>query len=312
MGQAKILYCQCAYAKVIPEETHLAIHSHLDAANIAYEPVADLCRLAAKRDPSLKQFAANSGKKVVLACYPRAVNGLFNMAGVPLPEGSTEIINLRTSPIDKVAAILSAYHPDQAGKKQSDSTANQKIDEETQSNWLPWFPVIDSSRCIQCMQCLSFCLFGVYGVDADNKIVVQNPEQCKPNCPACSRVCPEAAIIFPKYAFSPINGDEVQSADAPKEKVKVDLSTLLSGDIYQILRDRSRREQDRFSPERNPNLALEERRKCMAQLAKLGDIPAEVIMSLPSPDEIQRRAQEAAAKAKAVLKAKDADQPPVS
>jgi uncharacterized membrane protein len=33
----------------------------------------------------------------------------------------------------------------------------------------------------------------------------------------------------------------------------------------------------------------------------MGDIPMEVLMSLPSPDEISRRADEAAARAKAAL-----------
>ena len=65
--------------------------------------------------------------------------------------------------------------------------------------WKPWFPVIDYDRCTNCMQCLSFCLFGVYGVDEQQRIQVQNNDHCKTNCPACSRVCPEAAIMFPKY-----------------------------------------------------------------------------------------------------------------
>ena len=67
------------------------------------------------------------------------------------------------------------------------------------ARWKPWFPVIDYSRCTNCMQCLSFCLFDVYGVSADSKIQVQNQSNCKTECPACSRVCPEVAIMFPKY-----------------------------------------------------------------------------------------------------------------
>ncbi len=37
------------------------------------------------------------------------------------------------------------------------------------------------------------------------------------------------------------------------------------------------------------------------KLAAAGDIPPEVLMSLPSPEEIQRRAVEAKAKAQAAL-----------
>lgn len=170
--------------------------------------------------------------------------------------------------------------------------------------WKPWFPVIDFDRCTQCMQCLSFCLFDVYGVNAEQKIEVRQSENCKTNCPACSRVCPEAAIIFPKYKAGPINGAAVQAADLQREKMKVDISALLGGDIYALLRQRSERARSRFSKERDPDKALDERRKCLAQLAQLGDVPPEVLMALPSPEEIQRRAQEAAAKARAALETK--------
>src|SRR5205085_2319579 len=116
-------------------------------------------------------------------------------------------------------------------------------------NWKPWFPVIDYARCTNCMQCLSFCLFGVYGVDEAQKIQVQNNDNCKTNCPACSRVCPEAAIMFPKYKAAPINGDVVSDADLNREKMKIDISALLGGDIYQMLRERTVKAQSRFSKE---------------------------------------------------------------
>ena len=167
--------------------------------------------------------------------------------------------------------------------------------------WKPWFPVIDYDRCTNCMQCLSFCLFGVYGVDGEQKIQVQNNDNCKTNCPACSRVCPEAAIMFPKYKSGPINGDVVSSADLQREKMKVDISALLGGDVYSLLRERSEKAKSRFSKERDANKALVERQKCLTKLAQAGDIPAEVLMSLPSPEEIARRAEEAKAKAQAAL-----------
>jgi NAD-dependent dihydropyrimidine dehydrogenase PreA subunit len=151
------------------------------------------------------------------------------------------------------------------------------------------------------MQCLSFCLFGVYGVDGEQRIQVQNNDNCKTNCPACSRVCPEAAIMFPKYKAGPINGDVVSDADLQREKMKVDISALLGGDVYQMLRERSERAKSRFSKERDSDKALKERQKCLVKLAQMGDIPAEVLMALPSPEEIQRRADEAKAKAQAAL-----------
>lgn len=169
--------------------------------------------------------------------------------------------------------------------------------------WKPWFPVIDYDRCTNCMQCLSFCLFGVYGVDEQNKIQAQNHDNCKTNCPACSRVCPEAAIMFPKYKAGPINGDEVQASDLGKEKMKIDISSLLGGDVYSQLRQRSDAAKARFSKERDDKKALQERQKCLTKLAQGGDIPMEVLMSLPAPEEILRRAEEAKAKGAAALAA---------
>lgn len=164
--------------------------------------------------------------------------------------------------------------------------------------WKPWFPVIDPDRCTHCMQCLSFCLFGVYGADADKHLQVEHPDQCKTNCPACSRVCPEAAIMFPKYKAGPINGEPVTEADLQREKMKIDISALLGGDVYALLRQRSERARSRFSKERDADKALAERQKCLSQLA--ADVPPEVLMSLPSPEEIARRAEAAAARARAV------------
>ena len=167
--------------------------------------------------------------------------------------------------------------------------------------WKPWFPVIDYDRCTNCMQCLSFCLFGVYGVDAGKKIQVQNNDQCKTNCPACSRVCPEAAILFPKYKAGPINGDLVSDSDLNREKMKIDISALLGGDVYSMLRTRSDRAKSRFSKERDSDKALAERQKCLTKLSELvADIPPEVLMSLPSPEEIARKAEAAAARATAL------------
>ena len=181
------------------------------------------------------------------------------------------------------------------------------IREETQTSkhgeWKPWFPVIDYDNCTNCMQCLSFCLFDVYGVDDDKQIEVQNNDNCKTNCPACSRVCPEAAIMFPKYKSGPINGDTVSSADMQREKMKVDISSLLGGDVYHTLRQRSERAKSRFSKERSSDKALGERKKCLTKLAQSGDIPMEVLMSLPSPEEIAERAEVAAAKGQAALDA---------
>ena len=163
--------------------------------------------------------------------------------------------------------------------------------------WKPWFPVIDYDRCTNCMQCLSFCLFDVYGVSADAKIQVQNQSNCKTDCPACSRVCPEVAILFPKYKAGPINGAEIDADDLRREAMKVDISALLGGDIYSMLRDRSEKAKSRFSKERDDERALKERQRCLAKLQEQMEIPMEVLATLPSAEQIQAKAEQARARA---------------
>lgn len=158
--------------------------------------------------------------------------------------------------------------------------------------WKPWFPVIDYDRCTNCMQCLSFCLFDVYGVDDEDQIEVRNNNKCKTDCPACSRVCPEVAILFPKYRSGPINGDEVNDQDVEREKMKVDISSLLGGDIYKALRERSERAQSRFAKERDDARALKERQKCLLKLKEDLDIPDELLSALPTQEQIQEKAAE--------------------
>ncbi|MEE2638718.1 MAG: ferredoxin family protein [Acidobacteriota bacterium] len=162
--------------------------------------------------------------------------------------------------------------------------------------WKPWFPVIDYDRCTNCMQCLTFCLFDVYGVDKQQQITVQNEDNCKTDCPACSRVCPEVAILFPKYGKGPINGDVVREQDIQREAMKVDISTLLGGDLYGSLRSRQKDARKRFSTERDESKALLERKRCLSKLKKDLDIPDEVLMTLPSAEDIEARAARAKAK----------------
>ena len=69
-----------------------------------------------------------------------------------------------------------------------------------------WYPVVDRSRCVNCKQCLQFCLFGVYALDDDGKVFVRDPDNCKPGCPACSRICPRGAIMFPLHEDGAIAG----------------------------------------------------------------------------------------------------------
>jgi NAD-dependent dihydropyrimidine dehydrogenase PreA subunit len=66
-----------------------------------------------------------------------------------------------------------------------------------------WYPVVDKDICNNCGQCLQFCLFGVYTRDASQNVIAGNPDACKTGCPACSRICPKGAIMFPLYIQDP-------------------------------------------------------------------------------------------------------------
>ena len=103
-----------------------------------------------------------------------------------------------------------------------------------------WYPVIDYSRCTNCMECIDFCLFGVYGVDALDRILVEQQDSCKKGCPACSRVCPANAIIFPHHKNEAIAGAEGEIGG-----LKIDLSKLFGGDTGESAIDMAVLERDR-------------------------------------------------------------------
>ncbi|MCX7824051.1 MAG: ferredoxin family protein [Verrucomicrobiae bacterium] len=86
-----------------------------------------------------------------------------------------------------------------------------------------WYPVIDYSRCGNCLECVDFCLFGVFGVDDHQRLIVENPDNCKPGCPACARVCEKNAVMFPMHDQPAIAG----AAGTGRVKIKLDLSQLL-------------------------------------------------------------------------------------
>jgi hypothetical protein len=75
-----ILYCHCAHADVIAADTRQRVLEALAQSGEGYEAVADLCELAARRDPILKHIA-NGNQVRIIACWPRTVRWLFAYAG---------------------------------------------------------------------------------------------------------------------------------------------------------------------------------------------------------------------------------------
>lgn len=101
----RILYCHCAYARVVPEDVKEAVLEGLTSADVAFDAVADLCELSAKGDPALKTLAAAPCLKIA-ACYPRAVRWLFTSAEAPLNADAVEIVNLRTETAERALQRL--------------------------------------------------------------------------------------------------------------------------------------------------------------------------------------------------------------
>ena len=257
----------------MPADVREAVLTGLAASGLPFEPVADLCELAARRDPLLPRLAGSDGLQII-ACYPRAVRWLFAYAGTPLAEDAV-IHNMRAQSAQEIlthlaprdATAYSAPRDATAHLAPRDATAHSAAREHTgggpeaaqespqparptfpdtpADGWIAWYPVIDYDRCLNCKQCLEFCLFGAYAVDADGKVRVASPEACKLNCPACARVCPASAIVFPKFAEGgPIAGDDGVLTEPAEDGIRADFKRLSKGDVMDVLRKRAARARD--------------------------------------------------------------------
>jgi NAD-dependent dihydropyrimidine dehydrogenase PreA subunit len=230
---------------VLPEATRQGVLEGLTRSGASVRFVADLCELAAHRDPSLADFAADGA--TIIACHTRAVQWLMAYAGAPLGPGVT-VLNMRTQAADAILSHLAPGEYTGGAEDRPESTGGQAargtpgsatttFAPKAPGDWIPWFPVIDMDRCKHCGQCRQFCLFGVYTADAAGHVSVAKPEKCKTNCPACARICPQAAIIFPKFTDGPINGDDTPPPERPE--APIDFSSLAGLDFHEALRRRS-------------------------------------------------------------------------
>jgi hypothetical protein len=102
---SRILYCNCSYAQVVPKEVKGEVLRKLCESGAAFDAVADLCDLSARKDPALKRMA-ESGPVRIAACHPRAVRWLFHAAGTPLPKEEVEILNMREESAGEVVRRL--------------------------------------------------------------------------------------------------------------------------------------------------------------------------------------------------------------
>ena len=99
-----VVYCHCAYAKVVRPDVKAAVLRDLGESGRDFDAVPDLCEMAARKDPALARIAEQEGLRIV-ACFPRAVEWLFHAGGTPLPKG-TPILNMREQSPEEIAAAL--------------------------------------------------------------------------------------------------------------------------------------------------------------------------------------------------------------
>ena len=117
MSETRIIYCNCTYAQVIPKAVKEQILRGLVESGVAFDAVADLCEMSAKKDPEMKRLTQSGATLKIAACFPRSVKWLFHAAEAPLPVENVEIFNMRRdsaeSPEETLAALV-----DQAAEKE--------------------------------------------------------------------------------------------------------------------------------------------------------------------------------------------------
>lgn len=159
---------------------------------------------------TLAAVVADGQAVAVLAwMHPRPIEALLHRHGA-WREGCRVIDLASGEAPDLWAAVVAGFETPTAcgGRSEVEAPTGQR-----------WYPVIDASRCVHCQHCQQFCIFGVYSLAADGTVVVANPDRCKPGCPACSRICPHSAIMFPLY------GKDPAIAGAPGLLVQPDAAT---------------------------------------------------------------------------------------
>ena len=164
---------------------------------------------------AIRQISTDGPVIVFAAMFPRAVRWTLQSFGAAVGNPDLHCFDLReidiTNPaaaaetiVDAITNVPGIVAADGSAPRPDGVCSMQMlIDDSTPARW---YPVIDNERCSGCLECLNFCLFGVYGLDENSRPIVEQPDACRDGCPACSRICPAQAIIFPMYSDSMIAG----------------------------------------------------------------------------------------------------------
>ena len=255
-----ILFCNCRGERIDPGLL-TGIDSFLKMLPARTYKITDLCGTLREKNEQIQNLFKNGSEYLVLGCYKRSMDLLLDQASGP---ADYEHINLiETEKEEALRTIREFWNESQAEGSQSESSY-EEISQD--SDWQAWYPVIDYSRCTSCGQCADFCLFGVYEKTGDSVKVV-NPENCKNNCPACARICPATAIIFPKYKHGgAIGGSEDIDEQAELKRQAQDVEEFLGNDIYAAIEKRKAKRQSIIRLEAM-NKAIAERETALKETA---------------------------------------------
>ena len=252
----KIVFCNCG-GKNIGAERLKGLANLLQNTDTEVISISDLCGLSVSGKDNFGQIFSSSDEVLLMACYPRTINLILQNAGIHPETSKYHLLNIRELNDEQIFNEIELFNEGEAGKH---SYKEIKSDEE----WPAWYPIIDENRCTSCGQCANFCLFGVYEIK-DDKVHVINPHGCKNNCPACARICPQTAIIFPKYQQGgAIGGSDQINELAEQQRQVQDIATILGSDIYQALEQRKKKRQSIINTEAMKR-ALAEREKAISE-----------------------------------------------
>ena len=219
MNKTTVLLCKCRgehFTNISYQETE----EYLSEKAVDLVVVDDLCASLLTHAKELNSLKANYQSVIVLACQPRAVKHLLLQNGVELPE--YKVVNLRSMGSAATSEALNSFNLESGNGEKSTLVSTLEVPS--------WYPVIDQERCTGCDRCAKFCLFGVYRFN-EKKLSVQQPLNCKNNCPACARTCPASAIIFPKIG----EGGVIAGAEPSDKK---ETPVLIKGNLASRLSDR--------------------------------------------------------------------------
>jgi len=187
MSKTCVLFCNCGAGVISPEKSEQiqAVVKSLDADLFQLH---DFCGIVLNRKDFVEEIDRKYSRKIMIACYPRAIKNMLAQNGLELSE--LEVLNFKELSVAEIELRLKtdfSFPVGQATEKKIESGLDVPA----------WYPVIDQPLCIDCGKCFKFCLFGVYTFD-NKKLKVVKPLACKNNCPACGRNCPTSAIVFPR------------------------------------------------------------------------------------------------------------------